>query len=181
MLGCAPFQTLRERTVVPDPNAPGCLERLQSAGICLKPRVKELALKQHFRSFRPRCVSLTFPACRGRISLERGCAQFRRRACRSTGRTRRLRGGSGYLSARFGAFSRSKARACGNIAAIALSFRARARCIIGALVERMPRMALHPLEGHDAPLHGAVNLLNELQVFNGFLIGLHPPAFLPPR
>ena len=40
-------------------------------------------------------------------------------------------------------------------------------------------MALHPLEGNCAPLHGAVDFLNELEVFDGFLIGLDPPALLP--
>ena len=40
-------------------------------------------------------------------------------------------------------------------------------------------MPLDPLEGHCAPLHGTVDFLNELEVFNGFLIGLDPPALLP--
>ena len=46
----------------------------------------------------------------------------------------------------------------------------RAREVVGAFVHMVPSVALDPLEGDAAPFHGAVDLLNELQVLDGLLV-----------
>ena len=54
-----------------------------------------------------------------------------------------------------------------------------AREVVGALVHAVPGVALDPLEGDAAPFHGAVDLLDELQVLDGLLVGFRPAALLP--
>ena len=54
-----------------------------------------------------------------------------------------------------------------------------AREVVCALVHVVTRVALDPFKGDAAPFHGAVDLLDELQVLDGLLVGLRPAAFLP--
>ena len=54
-----------------------------------------------------------------------------------------------------------------------------AREVVGSFVHAVPGVALDPFEGDAAPFHGAVDLLDELQVFDWLLVGLRPAALLP--
>ena len=51
--------------------------------------------------------------------------------------------------------------------------------VVGALVHVVPGVAFDPFEGDAASFHSAVDLLDQLQVLDGFLVGLRPAALFP--
>ena len=53
------------------------------------------------------------------------------------------------------------------------------REVVGALVHVVPGVAFDPFEGDAASFHSAVDLLDQLQVLDGFLVGLRPAALFP--